>query len=241
MVMTMNLLKGDKFIEEIISYIKFPFDREDIKKELENHIHDKVDYYYNTRGIDAITAEELTLRDMGDPKEIGIALNKEHNFILGWIYKITNIIVIIFLTLTIFSFSVSILSTIFYDNPKNNIEKENIVYDIEVNEKVKIDDRVITFKNLIYEKNGDMNIVYEHYDTKLFGTGWSLGDIGTVKDNLGNEYFSGSGSSSGGIIAKGVKTISDFPSEADTLIIEYDQYNRYYKVDIQLKAGDSNE
>ena len=86
MVMTMNLLKSDKFINEVISYIKFPFDREDIRKELEDHILDKMEYY-DSRGIDKVTAEELTLRDMGNPKEIGIALNREHNFVLGWIYK----------------------------------------------------------------------------------------------------------------------------------------------------------
>jgi hypothetical protein len=35
--------------------------------------------------------------------------------------------------------------------------------------------------------------------------------------------------------------MNDFSSEADTLIIEYDMYNRYYKVEIPLKVGDSNE
>ena len=238
--MTMNLLKSDKFINEVISYIKFPFDREDIRKELEDHILDKMEYY-DSRGIDKVTAEELTLRDMGNPKEIGIALNREHNFVLGWIYKITNALVTIFLIITVFTAGISLISTIFSGNPAKHISKEDIVYDIKVNEKVKIDDRVIKFKNVIYEKNGDMNIVYEYYDTKLLGMGWSLGHIGTIKDNLGNEYFEGSGSSSGGIITKGVETMNDFSSEADTLIIEYDMYNRYYKVEIPLKVGDSNE
>lgn len=237
----MNLLKGDKFIKEVLSYIKFPFDREDIKKELENHILDKMEYYINDRGIDEITAEELTLRDLGNPKEIGIALNKEHNFILGWIYKITNVLVTIFLIITVFTAGISLISTIFSGNPAKHIAEENILYNIKINEKVKIDDRVIKFKNIIYEKNGDLNIVYENYDTKLLGMGWSYDYIGTIKDNLGNEYFDGSGSSSGGIITKGVRTVSDFSSEADTLIIEYDMYNRYYKVEIPLKAGDSNE
>lgn len=71
--------------------------------------------------------------------------------------------------------------------------------------------------------------------------GWSFGSIGTIKDNLGNEYFDGSGSSSGGIITKGVRTVSNFSSEADILIIEYDLYNRYYKVEIPLKTGDLND
>lgn len=231
---------SDKFINEVISFIKFPFDREDIKKELQNHMLDKMEDF-KSRGIDSITAEELTIKSMGDPREIGLALNKEHNFILGWLYKITNGLVILFLVITVFSTGTSLLMTVFSRNPNNRIPKENIVYNIEVDEKVKIDDRVIKFKNIIYEKNGDLSIVYENYDSRLFGMGWSLGHIGIIKDNLGNEYFAGSGSSSGGIITRGVRTISNFPSNADTLIIEYDWYNRYYKVEVPLKAGVINE
>lgn len=236
----MNMHNSDKFINEVISYIKFPFDREDIKKELQNHMQDRMEDF-KSRGIDSITAEELTIKSMGDPKEIGLALNKEHNFILGWLYKITNGLVILFLVITVFSTGTSLLMTVFSRNPSNRIPKENIVYNIEVDEKVKIDDRVIKFKNIIYEKNGDLSIVYENYDSRLFGMGWSLGHIGIIKDNLGNEYFAGSGSSSGGIITRGVRTISNFPSNADTLIIEYDWYNRYYKVEVPLKAGVINE
>lgn len=236
----MNMPNSDKFINEVISFIKFPFDREDIKKELQNHMLDKMEDF-KSRGIDSITAEELTIKSMGDPREIGLALNKEHNFILGWLYKITNGLVILFLVITVFSTGTSLLMTVFSRNPNNRIPKENIVYNIEVDEKVKIDDRVIKFKNIIYEKNGDLSIVYENYDSRLFGMGWSLGHIGIIKDNLGNEYFAGSGSSSGGIITRGVRTISNFPSNADTLIIEYDWYNRYYKVEVPLKAGVINE
>lgn len=236
----MNLLKSDKFIDEVISYIKFPFDRADIRKELESHILDKMEYY-DSRGIDKVTAEELTLRDMGNPKEIGIALNKEHNFILGWMYRITNVLVTIFLIIIIFSFSITLLGTIFSRNPARHIAKEDIIYNIKVNEKVKIDDRVIKIKNIIYEKDGDLSIVYENYDTRLLGMGWSHGFAGTIKDNLGNVYFIGSGSSSGGMVTKGIRTVRNFSSEADTLIIEYDFYNRYYKFEIPLKVGDSNE
>ena len=71
--------------------------------------------------------------------------------------------------------------------------------------------------------------------------GWSLGYIGTVKDDKGNEYFSGSGYQGAGIVSKGRKSLRDFPEDAKSLIIEYDLYNRYYKVEIPLKSGDSIE
>lgn len=34
----MPLHEKDNFLQEVLSYIRFPFDREDISSELENHI-----------------------------------------------------------------------------------------------------------------------------------------------------------------------------------------------------------
>lgn len=91
----------DKFLEDVLSYIKFPFAKDDIKFELESHILEKINYYVE-QGYDSEKAEELSIRDMGDPKEIGILLNKEHNPFLGWLLKITNGMVILFLILSAF-------------------------------------------------------------------------------------------------------------------------------------------
>lgn len=241
MVMNMSLSRSNEFINEVISYIKFPFDRDDIEEELRHHIQDKMEYYHS-EGMDHQTAEELTLKDMGDPKEIGIALSKEHNPILGWIYAISKGILYVNLGFFASSLIMWSLAFIFSIGPVYDIPKENIVYNIEMDEKVQIDDRVINFTNVIYEKNGDMTIVYEYNQGELFGGGWPLYSIGIVKDNLGNDYsFVGSGGSVGLLTTKGVSTVSDFPEEADTLIIEYDRFNRYYKLEVPLKAGESNE
>ena len=115
------------------------------------------------------------------------------------------------------------------------------MYKIDIDEKVKIDDTVIHFTNVVYDKNGDMSIFYEYYDTRLLGAGWSIGSIGDIMDNLGNTYFSGSGYSSAGLKSKCRKTVRDFSQDADILIIDYDYYNRKYRVEIPLKVGDDNE
>jgi len=232
--------KKEKFLEEVLSYIKFPFDRDDIKSELEYHIIDKIDYY-TEQGYDKETAEELAINNMGNAQEIGIELNKQHNPFIGWVWNITNIMVVLFGILSIFIIGIPFLSSLFNSNPINDIPKSDIVYKIDVDEKVKIDDTVIHFTNVVYEKKGDMNIIYEYYDTKLLGTGWTLGTIGTISDNLGNTYFNGSGGSSGGIKTKAIRTVENFAQEANTLIISYDFYNRKYKVEIPLQVGDNNE
>lgn len=236
----MPFCKSDEFLKIVLSYIKFSFDREDIKLELEAHILDKIDYYVE-QGYHKEKAEELALKDMRNPEEIGIQLNKEHNPIIGWIWRLTNIAVAIFIIITISTAASFTLNIIFSRNPIKDIPKEDIVYRIDINEKVQLDDMVIKFTNVIYDKKGELHIFYRYYDKKLWGSGWSFGTIGIIKDDLGNEYFSGSGSGGGGIISKCERNLRDFPEEAKVLIIEYDEYNRKYKIEIPLKVGEYNE
>ena len=237
----MPLSKKYKFLEEVLSYIKFPFDRDDIKKELENHILDKTEFY-TEQGYDEAQAEELSVRDMGDAVVIGVELNKQHNPIIGWVWQITNALVFLSVICSIFMIALPMAGTLFSGsgNLVDTIPSSNIVYKMDVNEQVRLDDRIINFTHLIYEKNKNMNIFYEHYTTSLRG-GWSFGTIGEIKDNLGNTYFVGSGGSRGGIKNRSIRTVENFSEEADTLIIDYDYYNRSYRVEIPLPAGDKYE
>jgi hypothetical protein len=235
----MPLLNKEKFLEEVISQVKFKYDRYDIKKELEVHILDKMEYYIE-QGYDIDKAEELSINDMGDAKVIGKELNKLHNPLIGLIWYLSNVFLVITIVISFYLVGINFIS-LFSRNPINDFPKSEIVYKIDVNKKVKIDDRVIHFTNVIYDKNGDMNIFYKYYNTRLWVTGWSLGTIGEISDNLGNVYFAGGGQSSGGIITKSQHIVTDFSKEADTLIINYDMYNRKFKVEIPLKAGDISE
>lgn len=239
--MNMPFHKSEEFLKVVLSHIKFPFDRDDIKSELEDHILDKIDCYIN-QGYDEVEAENLALKDMGNPKEIGLELNKEHNFIIGWIWKLTSyavIILIIINILPLISTFLGIIYSIFSRNPIKNIPKDNIAYHIEVDEKVQIDDSVIKITDIIYEKDRQMNIVYHGYDKGFLED--SRTHLGTFKDDLGNEYFTGSGGSSAGYITKSIRRLKDFSQEASLLIIEYDYYNRYYRIEIPLEVGDHSE
>lgn len=235
----MPLPKKDKFLDEVLYYIKFPFDRENIKHELECHILEKIDYY-TEQGYDKVAAEQLSINDMGEAKEIGIELNKQHNPLLGWLWKITNVMVILFVVLNIYIIGALFLSSL-TNNPINDISKSNIVYKVDIDEKVKLDDAVIHFTNVIYENNGNLSIFYKYYDTNLWGAGWSSSEIGIISDNLGNVYFAGSGGGGGGIISRYRRTVENFSNEAETLIISYDSYNRKYRIEIPLQVGDNNE
>lgn len=234
----MNFYKTEEFLDEIVSYVKFFFDRDEIRLELKDHMMDKIEYYMEV-GYDWEEAEKIAIKDMGDPREIGVELNKQHNPIIGWIWRITHIALVLFMIVNIFILGSISLITIFSSNNIRSIPKENIVYRINLNEKVQIDNRVIKFTNIIYEDNGNMNIFYKDYE-KGFRSGWS-GGMGTVTDDLGTEYNGYSGSSSSGLIRKSRRTIKEFSKDASTLIINYDQYNRRYTIEIPLKTGEKNE
>lgn len=236
----MHLSKKDKFLEEVLSYIKFPFDRNSIRKELQNHIDERITDYIE-QGNDAEEAELLAVNAMGSAKEVGTELNKQHNPIIGWVWKITNIIVVLFSLICLYFVGLPLAISLFSSNPIAHIDQSSIAYRINIDRRVKLDDTMIHFSSIIYQKNGSMNIIYDYYDTKHWSSGWSLGTIGIITDDLGTKYLNYSGGSSSGIKQKCYCTIYNFSKKATKLIISYDNFNRKYEVEIPIKAGDHIE
>lgn len=230
--------EGDKYIEAILSYVKFSFDRSEIRTELKSHLLDRIEDY--TEAGQAEDAEELAIAAMGNAEEIGLELNRQHKPLLGWLWLLSRLAVVLLIIVDLYVVGLPVLMSLFGHNPGKDIEKANIVYNITVNKRVQLDDRVINFRNVIYEKDGDLTIIYNYYEARFWGARWSLVNIGTISDNLGNQYFTGSDGSDGGIRPLGRRTVENFSGEADTLIIDYDQYNRKYRVEIPLKEGIKN-
>ncbi len=133
----MDFYKIEEFLDETVSYVKFVLDRYEIKLELKDHMMDKLEYYIDS-GYDQEQAEGLTIKDMGDPKEIGVELNKQHNPIIGWIWRISRIAVVLFIIINIFTVGSLGLISIFSTTEVNRIPKEDIVYRIDLDGKYKL-------------------------------------------------------------------------------------------------------
>lgn len=236
----MQSREKDKFLDDVIKCVKFYFDRTDIRKELEDHILDSMEYYMEN-GYDEEEAEKMAVRGMGDAREIGKALNNEHNPLVGWMLGITRVAIVVLVIVTGYILIGTTLMAFHGLVDVNDIPEEDIVYEVDVDKKVQIDDRVIHFTKLIYDKEGDMNIFYRSYDKRLWGSGWNVNSIGSIYDDLGNEYISGSGRASNGIISNCLTSKRNFPDDAKELVIEYDSCNRYFEVRIPLPGGMTNE
>ena len=234
-------LNRKEFIDQVLSFVKFPFDKEKIRLELTAHIEDKEEFYI-TQGYDEDKAEDLSIQDMGDAMEIGYELNKEHNPFLGWLWVISNWIVVFFGFVCTIIVVLPLLFSIFQEDFSKRIPEANIAYKTDVYEKLKIDDRVIKFTEVIYTTDGDLNIYYEYYDTRHLRSGWSFDPIKNITDNLDNMYREYSGSQNSlGFKTIGVTTIEKFSDQATVIIIDYDQYNRSYHLEIPIKVGANNE
>jgi len=229
----------DQFIRGVLSHIKFPFDRKDIEKELNDHIDDRMDDYLKE---DKSQEEALLMAigHMGDPRDIGKELNHMHKPLLGWMWLISDFIMKSF-GLMVFAWILLLgISSINLDSPLKYIGQDNIVYHLEVDEQATIDNTVIKITDLIYDKQGTLYIVYKSYSKSILINTWGFGNLGEVRDENGRIYHGG-GSTSSGIISHHTLRLKDFPLSSKELNIVYDHYNRQFEFHFKLPGGDADE
>ena len=87
-------MKKDEFLKIVSKEIHFFLDREKISKELENHLEDSI-LDLMEEGFSKEEAEIQAVLQMGNAKEIGKQLNREHHPILGWLWLLSNVAVMI--------------------------------------------------------------------------------------------------------------------------------------------------
>jgi len=89
-----------KYIETVLSEVKFRYDHQEISRELENHIFER-SAYLRAKGMDAAEAEAEAVRRMGDPQAMGQEMNKAHNPWIGWLWQFTSLIIMLIFTPTV--------------------------------------------------------------------------------------------------------------------------------------------
>lgn len=79
--------------ERVLRMVRFQPDHEAIARELMAHMEDgRADL--ERLGYDRALAEQRTLQAMGDPTEVGRALDQTHKPWLGWLWKATRVLLL---------------------------------------------------------------------------------------------------------------------------------------------------
>jgi len=87
------------YLKKVRKEIQFIFDRDAIENELSNHIEDSIQDLMKD-GLSFEEAESVAISQMGDPVEVGKLLNKEHHPLLGYLWKLSQVILIILIIQT---------------------------------------------------------------------------------------------------------------------------------------------
>lgn len=184
----------ENYITAVTSHVKFRFDRRAIGQELREHMEDLYEDLL-LQDIDEEQAAQLTVDYMGDSEELGKELNEAHNPVLGYVWlwgrRLFILIFIFFGLPTVFMGGCSALMT-GYDAAETFFmdlhEEDDVVYTVDVNQKVKIDDTVFSVKKLKYHEDGTLEIRYLSYQTPIVDGLFTRFSLYDCEINNGADY-----------------------------------------------------
>lgn len=243
----------ENYITAVTSHVKFRFDRRAIGQELREHMEDLYEDLLS-QDIDEEQAAQLTVDYMGDSEELGKELNEAHNPVLGyvwlWVRRLFILIFIFFGLPTVFMGGCDALTT-GYDMAETffmDLQKEDdVVYTVDVNQKAKIDNTVLSVKKLKYHEDGTLEIRYLSYGLpftekilfpfSLYGCEVSNGADYVKKVGLGakNTYHVQ------GLYWDISTYLEDFPADSKWCNIIYENGERSFTMEIPLpqKEGEA--
>ena len=83
-------MSGEEFIEAVCAKVRFTPARERIADELRGHLEDRA-AMLEEHGVPPEDAAQRAAASMGDPAEIGAALDREHSPLWGWMAVWTDV------------------------------------------------------------------------------------------------------------------------------------------------------
>lgn len=88
------LSMSEEFLLKVLSYIKNPFIKNSIRKELESHLQDRIESL-EMRGVDKFDAEKRSVESMGSAEILGQQLNEIHKPFLSYFVLLSKALVLI--------------------------------------------------------------------------------------------------------------------------------------------------
>lgn len=150
----------ERYLNDVVSHVRFAFDRRKIRQELAEHMEDLYEDLLS-QDIDEKQAAELTVDYMGDSAELGKELDKVHNPVLGYVWLTLGIICIVVAAKTVFGLldtGIGIAKGYFAEvRPASASE---VVYTISPDVEKKVYDYTLYIDKIVYYEDGMMEVDY---------------------------------------------------------------------------------
>lgn len=256
-----NFPEWDDYIKQMLSHVKFRFDHSTIREEYSEHMEDIFEMLTDA-GMDEKQAQREVLKQMGDADANGEGLNMAHHPLIGWMWRISRILMIGVLVLVIGIRGFALWETI-SDNFGGYLRvhwRFHIMTEYEINEFVTVDDVTFYFDNVVRVQSPDspeyqdvlINYIvmphifsktpvmqdnfWEQYVTDEYGT--ELGDnVNTVSawyKVWDEENGRVSYQLQGTKYGFNTAEISRFPPDSDRVIIDYKKNDKAFHMEIPV-------
>lgn len=160
--------RWEQYLNEVVSYVRFRFDRGKIRTELLEHMED---LYTDLRmqGIEEHTAIALTVEHMGDAAELGKALDRAHTPVLGYIWLILGGVCAALLLYTIWSLcGIGIQIATGYAEKQMPASDSAMVYAITPDLEGEIYEDHLSVTQIVYDTDGHMGSRLYYLAKSLF-------------------------------------------------------------------------
>ena len=230
--MTSKKAKEKDFLEKLIGEIRFFPVKKEIEEEYSDHINDKVQELIIEEQLPREEALSLTIEEIGDPHEIGKALNEVHNPFLGWALLLTKGLLITFGAFAIHLLILFTTDFFLYGTGDAGIEEHLVIAEVPIDQEIQMDAVTYYFDRAIIQDNGNALILIEAVSYRrpprirgfLFNS---------VHDDLGNNYSDFTIPYRSRIFRQDLfLRLRDIDDEAEFLILQYKRYNREFEITV---------
>ena len=231
-------MAAQEFITAVTRQVHFFPDREQIGRELMDHLDDSAADLQEFEGLSERDAYAQAVENMGDPGEIGRALDRAHNTVGNWTWFVSKVLCILVCVLlgapmvigTVVSAGMSVYSMVDYS--KDNVEFEAPVdIWVDVGETLKLGPKRVTIDWVARLENGDVCVKYHSYS--IGRSVWGISSPEILVDD--DPYYNGSSGSYGGMIRVGWVTRENVGDDAHTLTIGWPAWKNAEKSTVQVE------
>ena len=187
-------MNKNEFLETVKKQVLYIYDRQEIVYELSAHIDDSARDLVEEEGLNYDEAVEMAIHNMGNPKEIGKQLNKEHHPLIGYLLLVAKVYLILNIIPTILFVFVFFYGMVEQMHPHTINHAELVA---EIHEVVQMPTHRVIIDNVYRSQDGDSYYLTYRMKWKHAYTRYnSLTQLVYILDNDGNVIDYGRGKSS---------------------------------------------